>query len=320
MAVLVTNNAWGELAASITATTTLLTLKSGQGERFPTAVEGTSWFYVTIVDEQNNIEIVKCTARSSDSLTVVRGMDDTERLAFNVGCRVELRPCAALFNDKLSLDEWEAARDALKSELTTTMSETTKTLTATVEGLQSTVTNSYVSTAALEKALSEKDDANDEEFLSIADAKKQYLPLSGGTLAGALKIEDNSASGLTMNGGDLAVNKKTVNNQKLGGNITAAGTIKGETIRSTSDRRMKTDIKPVEGATEVIAKLKPVGFKWKSDGHGSYGFIAQDVVEVIPELVHGSDKQGYSLEYNGIIPFLVAEVQSLRKELEELKK
>ena len=320
MAVLVTNNAWGELAASITATTTLLTLKSGQGERFPTAVSGTSWFYVTLVDEQNNIEIVKCTARSSDSFTVVRGMDNTERLAFNVGCRVELRPCAALFNDKLSMDEWEAARDALKSEVTTSMNETTKTLTATVEGMRATMLNDYVTNASLEKTLSAKDDDNSGEYLSIANAKKTYLPLSGGTLAGALKIEDSSASGLTMNGGDLSINKKTVNNQSLGGNITAAGTIKGATIRSTSDRRMKTDIKTIENAEDVIAKLNPVGFKWKSDGHGSYGFIAQEVAEVIPELVHGDEKHSYSLEYNGIIPFLVAEVQALRKEIKELKK
>ncbi len=320
MAVLVTNNAWGELAASVTATTPLLTLKSGQGERFPTAVEGTSWFYVTLVDEQNNLEIVKCTARTSDSLTVVRGADNTERRAFNTGSRVELRPCAALFNDKLSHDEWESARDALKTDFTNTMAETTKTITATVESMQSAMSNDYVTTAALDKALSEKDTANDEEFLSIADAKKTYLPLTGGTLSGALKIEDNAASGLTMRGGDLTISKKTVNNQSLGGNITAAGTIKGETIRSTSDRRLKTAIVPIQDAGKIIDKLKPVGFKWKSDGHSSFGFIAQDVQLVIPEIVHGDERHGYAMEYNCIIPFLVAEVQRLRKEIEELKK
>ncbi len=320
MGVLVTNNAWGELAASITATTTLLTLKSGQGERFPTAVEGTSWFYVTLIDEQNNLEIAKCTARTSDSLTVVRGADNTERIPFNTGSRVELRPCAALFNDKLSHDEWESARDSLKADFTNTLNETTKTITNTVEGMQSSMANDYVTTAALEKALSEKDTANDSEFLSISDAAKKYLPLSGGTISGALKIEDNSASGLTMRGGDLTISKKTVNNQNLGGNITAAGTIKGETIRSTSDRRMKTDIVPLQNAGKIIDELKPVSFKWKSDGHPSFGFIAQDVQQVIPEIVHGDERHGYAMEYNCIIPFLVAEVQTLRKEIEELKK
>lgn len=320
MAVLVTNNAWGELAAAVSATATLITLKSGQGERFPSAIKGTSWFYATLVDSQNNLEIVKCTARTSDSLTVTRGMDDTERRAFPTGSRVELRPCAALFNDKISRDEWTASCTSMKNEFNNSLSETTKTITAKVNGLQSTMTNDYVTTAALEKALSGKDSDNSGTYLSIANAKKTYLPLTGGTLSGALKVEDNSASGITITGGDFVVNKKTVNNQKLGGNITAAGTIKGETIRSTSDRRLKTDIQTIAGATEVIAKLRPVGFKWKSDGHGSYGFIAQEVAEVIPELVHGDEKNLYSIEYNGIIPFLVSEVQALRKEIEELKK
>ena len=141
-----------------------------------------------------------------------------------------------------------------------------------------------------------------------------------GTLAGPLKIEDDKASGLTMNGGDLTLNKKKVNNQSLGGNITAAGAIKGESVRATSDGRLKMGVTPIEGAAEVLAKLKPVGFQWKSSGKASFGFIAQDVQTVLPELVHGSEKQFYSLEYNGFIPFLVAEIQALRKEVEELKK
>ncbi len=320
MPVLTANNAWGELANTVTATTPQLTLKSGQGERFPVAVEGTSWFYVTIVDDQNNIEIVKVTARTADSLTVERGVDNTERKPFNTGSRVELRPCSALFEDKLSLDEWEAAEKALKADFNNTLKEATNNFTKTVENIENTMKGDYVTQASLEKTLTAKDESNKETYLSIADAKTTYLPLAGGTLTGALKIEDDKASGLTMTGGDLLLNKKTLNGQKLGGNITAAGAIKGESIRSTSDRRMKMGITPVTGAAEIIKNLKPVRFQWKSTGTPSIGFIAQDVQLVLPELVHGNDRNGYSLEYNGIIPLLVEEVQRLREEIEELKK
>ncbi len=320
MPVLCTNNAWGELSNTITATTPQLTLKSGQGERFPVAVEGTSWFYATIVDDQNNIEVVKVTARTADSFTVERGVDNTERKPFNTGSRVELRPCAALFNDKLSHDEWEAAEKELKADFNSTLQETVNTFSKRVDAMEQTQKDDYVSTASLKKTLSERDTSNKETYLSIADAKTTYLPLAGGTLTGALKIEDDKASGLTMTGGDLVIQKKTVNSQKLGGNITAAGAIKGESIRSTSDRRMKMAITPVEGAADIIKELKPVRFQWKSTGTPSIGFIAQDVQLVLPELVHGNDRNGYSLEYNGIIPLLVEEVQRLREEIEELKK
>ena len=320
MPVLCTNNAWGELANTVTATTPQLTLKSGQGERFPVAVEGTSWFYVTIIDEQNNLEIAKVTARTSDSLTVERGVDNTERRAFNTGSRVELRPCAALINDKLSQDEWETAKAQLKADFNTTLQETVNTFSKRVDAMEQTQKDDYVSTASLKKTLSERDTSNKETYLSIADAKTTYLPLAGGTLSGALKIEDDKASGLTMTGGDLALNKKKINGQTLGGNITAAGAIKGESIRSTSDRRMKMSITPVEDAAETLAQLKPVRFQWKSSGNWSMGFIAQDVQMVLPELVHGNERNGYSLEYNGFIPLLVEEVQRLRKEVEELKK
>ena len=320
MPVLCTNNAWGELANTITATTPQITLKAGQGERFPIAVDGTSWFYATLIDEQNNLEIVKVTARSSDSLTVERGVDNTERRPYNTGSRVELRPCAALFNDKISKDEFDASNAQLRADFNKTLTETSNTFSKAVDNLKQTMGDDYVTNTALEKKFDARDEKNKETYLSIADAKTTYLPLAGGTLAGPLKIEDDKASGLTMNGGDLTLNKKKVNNQSLGGNITAAGAIKGESVRATSDGRLKMGVTPIEGASEVLAKLKPVGFKWKSSGKASFGFIAQDVQTVLPELVHGSEKQFYSLEYNGFIPFLVAEIQALRKEVEELKR
>lgn len=98
MGVKVTNNAFGSLSAAINTTATTITLDSGQGARFPTLGSG-DHFYGTLVDTSNNLEIVKVTARSSDSLTAVRGQDGTSGTAFAIGDRFELRPVAALFND-----------------------------------------------------------------------------------------------------------------------------------------------------------------------------------------------------------------------------
>jgi len=96
MGVKVTNNGYATISAGITSTDTTITLDSGQGARFPTLGSG-DFFFGTLVDTSNNIEIVKVTARSSDSMTVVRGQDNTTARAFAIGDRFELRPTAALF-------------------------------------------------------------------------------------------------------------------------------------------------------------------------------------------------------------------------------
>lgn len=107
MGVKVTNNAFGTLSAGINTTDTTITLDSGQGARFPSLGAG-EHFYGTVVDTSNNIEIVKVTARSSDSMTVVRAQDSTTAAAYAIGDRFELRPVAALFEDIYS----EAVADA----------------------------------------------------------------------------------------------------------------------------------------------------------------------------------------------------------------
>jgi hypothetical protein len=98
MGIKVTNNAYGTLSASITSSATTIALATGQGARFPSLSAG-DYFYGTLIDTSNNVEIVKVTARSTDSMTVVRGQDNTTARAYSTNDRFELRPTAALFND-----------------------------------------------------------------------------------------------------------------------------------------------------------------------------------------------------------------------------
>jgi hypothetical protein len=97
MAVKFTNNASGTIASSINSTTTTIVLTSGQGSLFPSLGSG-DYFFATLVDSSNNLEIVKVTARSTDTMTVVRGQDGTSGRSYTAGDRFELRPVAAAFN------------------------------------------------------------------------------------------------------------------------------------------------------------------------------------------------------------------------------
>jgi hypothetical protein len=98
MGIKLTNNAFGTLAAGINSSATSITLTSGQGARFPTLGAG-DYFYATLIDTSNNLEIVKCTARSTDVLTVVRAQESTTARAYNTGDRIEIRITAQTFLD-----------------------------------------------------------------------------------------------------------------------------------------------------------------------------------------------------------------------------
>lgn len=103
MPALVTNNASGTLASGITAVATTMSLGTGQGALFP-AASGTSVFWATLINSSNQLEIVKVTAKSGDTFTIVRGQDGSTARAYSTGDKIELRPTAALFNAKLDAD------------------------------------------------------------------------------------------------------------------------------------------------------------------------------------------------------------------------
>lgn len=89
-----TNYASTTLAAGITTSATTITLASGGGSLFPSLSAG-DYFYGTLVDSSNNLEIVLVTARSTDTLTVTRAQDGSTARAFLTGDKFELRVTAA---------------------------------------------------------------------------------------------------------------------------------------------------------------------------------------------------------------------------------
>ncbi len=98
MGIKFTNNGHSTLASSINTSATSITVASGHGARFPSLSTG-DYFYATLIDASNNLEIVKVTARSSDVLTVTRAQDNTSARAYGAGDRIELRVTAAVLGE-----------------------------------------------------------------------------------------------------------------------------------------------------------------------------------------------------------------------------
>jgi hypothetical protein len=99
MTVLFSNNASGTLSVELTSSIAdqTIVLQSNEGGLFPNP-SSPDFFYVTLEDTAGNVEICQCTARSNDTLTVFRGVDNTIAQAFPVGSKVELRVTNAVLN------------------------------------------------------------------------------------------------------------------------------------------------------------------------------------------------------------------------------
>ncbi len=101
------------------------------------------------------------------------------------------------------------------------------------------------------------------------------------------------------------------------------------TYDSSSDARFKEDVEPLTDSLSKIMKLRGIEFSWKRDEYPEHNFseerqvglIAQEVAEVLPEVVNQSnDKEGfYSVSYGRIVPVLIEAIKELKAENESLK-
>ena len=89
------------------------------------------------------------------------------------------------------------------------------------------------------------------------------------------------------------------------------GTLFATDFDSTSDQRLKKNIKPIEGALDKVTKLVGVEFDWVNTDKKSIGVIAQQVEEVVPELVHTNSKGYKSVSYGNLVALLIEAIKEL---------
>ena len=100
--------------------------------------------------------------------------------------------------------------------------------------------------------------------------------------------------------------------------LDVVGTIRATTdVVVTSDRRLKSDIKRIEGALEKISKIN--GYMYTHNNQASSGCMAQEVKEVLPELVRGSEDTVYALAYGNMAGLIIEAIKELKSEMDELK-
>lgn len=93
--------------------------------------------------------------------------------------------------------------------------------------------------------------------------------------------------------------------------IDVSGDVRATSFISTSDRRLKKDIKVSRGLATVV-QLEGVEYRWRENDKKELGLIAQDLENIIPELVVTNEATGFkSVKYQGLIAPLIEAVKEL---------
>ena len=120
------------------------------------------------------------------------------------------------------------------------------------------------------------------------------------------------------------------------GDICATGT-----IGACSDARYKTRVTPIAGALDKVLAMRGVNYEWrqsefanmKFESGNQVGVIAQEIMEIAPEVVTQNNNGYYSVDYGKLTPLLIeairsqqsmiqnqnTELESMKQELAELK-
>ena len=98
---------------------------------------------------------------------------------------------------------------------------------------------------------------------------------------------------------------------KVTGDVGATGDI---VAFVSSDKRLKDNIQPIEGALDKVSQISGNTFDWNEEKQNiykgkDYGVIAQEIQEVMPELVDTRDNGYLAVKYDKIVPLLIESIK-----------
>lgn len=138
-------------------------------------------------------------------------------------------------------------------------------------------------------------------------ATRQYMSKAGGTIWQHGPATDSSGNTFWI----------------LNASNTGVGLVSGTTSWSaSSDERLKKNIHDLDYGLAEIKNLRPVRFDYLNDESNDskrIGFIAQEVLPIVPESISGSEDSFYSLASTEFIPVLVAALKELTAKVEALE-
>jgi len=98
--------------------------------------------------------------------------------------------------------------------------------------------------------------------------------------------------------------------------VVVSGIVTATDFNSTSDAKLKTNVQIIPDPLEKVLQINGVSFNWIKDNKPSMGVIADNIQEVLPELVTDSDPK--TVNYNGLIGLLIEVVKEQQTQINSL--
>jgi hypothetical protein len=136
-------------------------------------------------------------------------------------------------------------------------------------------------------------------------------PTSALTVGGAANIYN------TLRVGNANISNPVATFVSASGNCTINPTT--TSLSCSSDERLKQNVNALDPALDKLLALSPVTYNWTSEATTSpahTGFIAQQVLPIMPDLVAQGDDGFYTLNYAGFTPYIVSAIQDLNGKLQ----
>jgi hypothetical protein len=143
----------------------------------------------------------------------------------------------------------------------------------------------------------------------------QEVTSAGNTTSTSISITNSTAS-----------TSKTTGALIVTGGIGTSGDIfaGGDVVAyASSDRRLKDNIELISNPLQKINKIGGYSFEWNEDKQNiykgkDYGVIAQEIEEILPELVENRDNGYKAVKYDKLVSLLIEGIKDLSKQVEEL--
>lgn len=144
---------------------------------------------------------------------------------------------------------------------------------------------------------------------------------------------ENSPSSVPLLFGNFGIDRLGINctlpqaTLSVAGSIRATGNITASSMACSSDRRLKRNIISLEHSREMVRHLRPVRYQWRREAfperhfndREQIGFIAQEVEEIYPELIHTAEDGYKSMDYARLSVVLIKSLQEITEKNQELK-
>ena len=162
-------------------------------------------------------------------------------------------------------------------------------------------------------------------WIGFPSANSNDLTISSQNPTGSLILNTNSLERFRINSsGNVGIGTSSPSVR-----LQVAGDIIANSIAGSSDNRFKTNVLAIENPLQKVLKLRGVTFDWKTkefpnrmfSENRAIGFIAQEVEQVIPEVVQTENStEGFkSVQYDKVVALLVEAIKEQQKQIEQLQ-